>query len=299
MRITNKMMHNTMLRNLNQGLSRMDGINGQLSSGKRIQLPSDNPVDTVKIMQLRTSLNETEQFISNVEDGMSWLDSTDSALGEVTAVLHRARELAVYGASDTLEESSRDAIAAEIDQLLENVGQLANSNHGGRYLFSGQSTQQQPYSAAGGYNYEGDHGPIRHEISPGSTLEVNIHGDKVFSFDVAGTEHSIFQVLQGMADDLRNGDTAMLGNERLQQLDGALEAILSGRAEVGAKHNRLELAHNRLEDLKVNFSSLFGKVHDVDVAEAIMDLKAAENIYRTALSVGARIIQPSLVDFLR
>lgn len=297
MRITNKTMNNNLLRNLQSGLQRMDKYNQQLATGRKVQLPSDDPVAASSIMRLRGSLNETEQYLKNVDAGISWLEATDSVLGEVTTVLHRARELSIYGASDTLEDSSREALAREVEQLYDNVIQLANSTHGGKYLFSGQKTTTRPFVHPGSNDplvapdFEGDNAQIAQEIAAGSKLGVSIDGEETFM--------PIFGALADIYNNLMAGNTSELGEDNLGDLDTALDSLLTSRSEVGAKVNRLELAGERLTDLKLNLSKLHSNVADVDVAETIMHLKSEENVYQTALSVGARIIQPSLVDFLR
>ncbi len=321
MRITNKSMNNTMLRNLNQGLGRLDRFQQQLATGKRVLLPSDDPASVTSIMQLKSSLVENEQYIKNVDDAYSWMDSTDTVFDSITNVLHRARELTVYSATDSLSHSDRQTIADEIEQLFGNVLQLANSTHGGKYLFSGQMTTTLPFHRVstdpssedymqityqGGYrDYQNPDNPrdlasLNVEIGVGSELAINaINAD---NRDGEVTEHlftPVFDILHNLHHSLKTGDTGSLGTSDLAELDVVFDQILSHRSETGAKMNRVELSRERLTDLKLNLSKLLSNARDVDVTEAIMHLKAEENVYRTALSVGARIIQPSLVDFLR
>ncbi len=343
MRITNKVMNNNMLRNLNDNLRRLDRTNQQLATGRRVQFPSDDPVGAGAIMRLRSSLFENEQYLRNVDQGISWLDATDSVLKDATSLLHRARELAVYGSSGTLDSSAQSALADEMNQLFDNLVQLGNASHGGRQLFAGQETRTIPFSLRdtdsiveqlqterpdqdwqalaedpeawaaalgqlaledeplfffgfgdsfvqynGGY---GDSAALVREIGVGANVQLNLLGSETFG--------SLFSVLAEASHHLAAGNTAELGTQTLEKFDSALETLLGNYSEVGAKTNRLELAQARLNDLKVNLTALFSESHDVDVAESIMHLKAEENTYRTALSVGARIMQPSLVDFLR
>lgn len=297
MRITNRTMNSNLLRNLNNGMSRMNKYNMQLATGKTVQVPSDDPVKAGAILRLRSSLRETEQYKRNTEEGLSWLDATDITLGETTKVIHRVQELAVYGANGTLDESSRLALAREVEQLMDNVLQLGNSTHGGRFLFSGQKTQTRPFSKVDGGGvlvppiYEGDDGELVREIGGGAEMSLNLPGDRVFD--------PIFEVLANVHNNLVSGNTEELSQNTIGELDDALDQLVRHRAEIGAKHNRAELAYERLADLGLNLTQLLSKSEDVDVAETIMHLKFEENIYQTALSVGARIIQPSLVDFLR
>ncbi len=318
MRVTNTTLTNNMLRNLNSVLRRLDKYQQQLYTGKRVSLPSDDPASVANIMSLRTSLTETEQYLSNVEDAYSWLDSTDTVFSSVTSILHRAKELTIYSATETLSDSDRQAIAAELEQLYDNVLQLANSTHGGKYLFAGQKNTTIPYQRKsadpqdpdyftivyhGGFIAEDgrDLSSMNMQINPNAVLSVNVSyahenipgevEDKLFT--------PIFAALEKVIDNTKNNDTQALSGENLGELDIILDKILSYRSVVGAKINRIELSKERLQDLEVNLTKLLSKDQDIDVAEVIMHLKSEENVYRRALAVGARILQPSLMDFLR
>ena len=146
MRITNRVMNNNLLLNLNRGLQRLDRINNQLGSKKQISVPSDDPVKAGIILRTSTSIRETEQYLRNIESAESWLDASDIVMKDVLSVLHRAKELAVAGASSHLDVTDRRALADEVGQLHSNLLQLANSTHGGRALFAGQKTDVVPFT---------------------------------------------------------------------------------------------------------------------------------------------------------
>src|SRR5690554_4265444 len=145
MRITNRTMSNNLLLNLQRSMSRLDRLNSQLGSKKQIRVPSDDPVKAGDILRMRTSLRETEQYVRNTDSAASWLESADIVLKDVISVIHRAKELANRGASTHLDDTSRQALADEVYQLHDNLVQLANSTHGGRYLFGGHQTQSPPF----------------------------------------------------------------------------------------------------------------------------------------------------------
>jgi flagellar hook-associated protein 3 FlgL len=307
MRVTNKMMNNNLLMNLNRGMERLERINNQLGTKKKVNLPSDDPVKAGVIMRTNSSIRETEQFIRNLDAAASWLDATDVVLQDVMSVIHRARELAVAGASTHLDDSARKALADEVAQLHGNLLQLANSTHGGRYIFAGQHTDTQPFSGGevdedsigdvvflGGIVLSDEELSIDFEIGAGVTMGVNVidydpkDGEKVFQ--------PLFQALQKLYGELKGQGNP---DVPLGELDAALDNVLSKVSEVGGKQNRVQLANARLGDLRLNLTKILSEEQDLDYAEAIMELKMEEFAYRTALAVGARIIQPSLVDFLR
>lgn len=298
MRVTNSMMVANFLNNLSNNMREMDKIQEQLSTGKKISRPSDNPVAVIYSLRLNSSLTEAEKYLDNAAAANSWLYTTDTALRQAGDILQRVRELTVEGANDIIPQASRDAIAKEVAQLREQLVQVANTSHDGRFVFGGFKTTQAPFDAAG--NYTGTASPggnIEYEIGISIKITVNITGDVVFKNPPAPVD--VFQLLTNIENDLLTGNTANLTNLRIGELDRALDNVIARRAEAGAKMNRLEMTQLRLEEARMNFGELLSSTEDIDMAEVITQLKMQENVYRTALSSGARIIQPTLLDFLR
>jgi len=302
MRITNRTINNNLLLNLNRSLGRLDNLNNQLGSKKQIRVPSDDPVKAGVILRMNTSVRETEQYVRNADAAVSWLDASDIVFQDVISVIHRAKELANRGASTHLDDTSRQALADEIYQLHDSLQQLANSTHGGRYLFSGQKTQTLPFkvddpSVPGEIpkmTFQGDEGQIEFEIGVNVTMAVNMKGKDIF-FGTDGSD-GLFAIMKDLHTQLANGESS---GPSMGKLDEALDNVLRQVSELGGKQNRVELAQERLKDLTLNLKKIRSEAEDLDYAEAIMNLKMEEFAYRTALSVGARIIQPSLIDFLR
>lgn len=309
LRVTNFMMSQRMLENLWASMRRLDRWNQQLSTGRRISLPSDDPAGTEAAMRLRTTMHATEQYVRNVDDAISWLEATDAALGQVTQALQRARELVVYASNGTLPEDSRQALAMEMNQLVHDLVNVANTKHGQRYLFSGENTLVQPFTMTyvdpadpaspiaqvtyhgTSYMPAGGHRGLELEIEAGITLRYNIFGDDAFG--------QAFEALIRAREHMEQGDIEALSSTDLQAVDDALDNLVRWRSEAGARVNRLELVRDRLQQNLINLEKLSGEIEGVDIAEVIMRLKMEENVYRAALGAGARIIQPTLLDFLR
>ncbi|MFO7319215.1 MAG: flagellar hook-associated protein FlgL, partial [Bacillota bacterium] len=215
-RVTNQMMSQRMLENLWASMRRLDKWNQQLSTGRRISLPSDDPADTETAMRLRTLLREGEQYVRNVDDALAWLEATDAALNHATQVLQRARELIIYGGNGTLTDEARQALATEMNQLIHDLFAVANTKHGQRYLFAGENTLIRPFEAIleepadpsspvvdfqyHGTRYEPADGfdGLELEIEAGNTLRYNIFGNDVFE--------PIFDVLIAVREHLENGN---------------------------------------------------------------------------------------------
>ncbi|ADU50320.1 flagellar hook-associated protein 3 [Thermaerobacter marianensis DSM 12885] len=295
MRITGGMMITTLLADLRRAQERLSTYQNRLASGKQVQRPSDDPVATVDSLRLRARLAEVDRLRANAEDARDWLEITDSALDRATQILQRARELAIRAASGTLPDSSLDAIAAEVQQLRDHLLEVANTTLGDAYIFGGLATQQPPYVAdpasATGVAYQGINGPVEREVAPGTTVAVNVPGDA--AFDPA------FDALGQMAAALAARDLPTVGGAVVAALDDAIDGLLRFRAEVGAKVNRIELGLYRLDEIRIDTERLLSGVEDADIAETAMRLSVSEAAYRAALMAGARIVQPTLMDFLR
>lgn len=308
MRVTNNMMINNFLINLNKNTERMDRFQRILASGKLIQYPSDDPVGTVTVMKLKKDVSSIDQYQKNVDDANSWLELTDTSLSNITDILNRIRELAVQGSNGTNSPSDTQAIASELVQLKEQLVNIGNTRYSDRFIFGGMNTTSEVYTLNssnpnGGVDYNGsDNGtitgdPWKIEFNVGANdrILINITGKQIFGDTT--TPDNIFKLIDDIVTKLNAGDTNAVSSY-IEDIDNYINNILSIRADIGARMNRVELTKNRLSDDQTNFTNLLSKAEDADIAKVIMDLTNAENVYTASLNVGARIIQPSLVDFL-
>ncbi|KJS85389.1 MAG: hypothetical protein JM58_08730 [Peptococcaceae bacterium BICA1-8] len=296
MRVTQGVIIKNMLRNYSGGMSKMDKLSMQMSTGKRINKPSDDPAGVITALRLRTKLHQNEQFKKNVGDAISWMEGAESTFNSVTDLLQRVRELTVKGANGTNDESALSAIADEVKQLKDEVGNLANTTLDDRYIFGGTRTMDKPYDPTTG-TWIGNTNGISYEISENIKMQVNFEGS-VFGVN-SNNEPDMFTTLEKIVTDLEAGNFSELSGTDLEDLDKHINNLLGVRSEAGAKLNRLELVQTRLDDMEINYTKILSDNEDVDMAKLIIDLKNQENVYRASLAAGARIIQPSLADFLR
>ena len=295
MRITNGSIMNNYLYNLNNNLENMQKYQNQLSTGKEISKPSDAPFLATKAMNLHTSLDRNEQYLKNIEDSIGWTEMTDSALGDITDIVQRIRELTVYGANGSLADADMEAIAMEVEQNIEGLAQIGNTNYDGRYVLAGQETTKPPFSVSGNMlSYTGDAGTLERELSENVTMSVNVSGNRIMD----GGSESLQDTLKNIMDRLQSGQGGELSSDSLEKLDEHLENILSVRAEIGAKCNRLESAKSKNEAETLNMTELLSKTEDIDIAEKIMEFSMMQSVYQSSLATGARILQPSLLDYL-
>lgn len=296
-RVTQTMLNNNMLRNLSRSMGQMDKYQEQLSSGRKVARPSDNPVIASRGMHYRTSLAQIEQYHRNASEAQAWMELSDKSLDEAGSILQRVRELTINSGNAALQSDSFEAMAKEIAQIKEHLGSIANQTMGSRYIFGGTDTKTPPYNTTTGKFENTNSQEIQLEMSEGVLVAVNLDPQQVFNYKgPTGTEDNIFGLLDKMVEDLKNGKNAL---EHLPALDMQLDNLGAQRSTLGARMNRIELVQGRLEDQDLNVSKLMTENEDADVAEVITNLKTQENVHRAALGAGARIIQPSLLDFLR
>jgi flagellar hook-associated protein 3 FlgL len=303
------MLVNNMINAMGSNLTRMEKYQRQLATGKKIEFPSDDPIVATRALKLRTDVAEIDQFKRNVKDAQSWMDITENTVGNIGDILQRARELTVHASNGTLTGDDTRKIKEEIDQLQKQVIQLANTTYSGRYIFTGYKTDKALMDSTGDFITDVTMAEnIKYQVGVGDDINVNVTGAALFnnSVDIAAgpaPAGTIIDNLKKLSAALNvvpptNPDTSLIGS-LIGKFDVNMETVLSVRADIGARQNRMELTENRLASDNINFTKLMSENEDVDEAETIMNLKNEENVYRASLAGGARIIQPTLVDFLR
>lgn len=304
MRITNNMLSSKTLENLNGAMERLSKLQAQITSGHIITTPSDDPVGAAAAIEFKTTIGQLEQYARNLDSASSWLDASDSAMASVSNVLHRARELAIQGANDSTSNVDKAAIANEVSQLIDQAVSVGNSTYAGQYVFSGSNVNTPPFALVGNpptsYTYSGDAKEIRRLFNNQSgqadptglppCIVVNTPGDATFG--------PILTSLIALRNALTGGSSSAVG-ATVTGLDQALDSVISARAQAGARMNRIADEKIRLDSLKTNVTGLLSQVQDVDMTEAITRFAQQQNVYQTALAAGAKVMQPSLLDYLK
>ncbi|MEA3435312.1 MAG: flagellar hook-associated protein FlgL [Thermodesulfobacteriota bacterium] len=297
MRVTNKMMTDTVSANLFRQAIRLLDAQEIVSSEKIINRPSDDPIGMGKVLDYRKTISSLDQYQRNVTHGKMWVEHTEVVLDEVNDLLRQAKEIAIAQSEGTSERDDRATAAEQVKNIYDQVMQLANTKLGGRYMFAGHQTTAVPFTHDAAYNatYHGDTGEIRVVIGENLDLAVNADGTQVFD---NGTD--TFDILRQLKDALENPvyNQADISNQ-IQPLIDADTQVEIVRSEGAANYTRLELTESQLKILKLNVENMLSETEDADMAEAIINLKSEETGYETALAAAARVIQPSLINFLR
>ncbi|MBJ7472056.1 MAG: flagellar hook-associated protein FlgL [Solirubrobacteraceae bacterium] len=299
-RVTHNMMSQHLLADIRRSNSEIARTSNEISSQKKITTASDDPTGAHRALRLRAELAENAANQTGVDATLAWTGTTEAALKSVNDIIHRTRELVIQASNDTLQPADRALIAKELTQLVEQVKSSANAKVGDQYVFSGQASGTAPYTAGPVDTYAGDTAAVVRTIGPGQTVQVNVNGDDLF-----GGTPGDGKLLDTMRTAIANlttstpADLASLRGPVLQDLTANLDTLLSARAQIGAVQNRAALADSRLDDVTLAVTDQLSNVEDVDMAEAITRLSSQQTAYQAALSAGANVIQPSLMDFLR
>lgn len=299
-RVTQFSLQRSSLQHLQSNLSRMGNLQEQLSSGKKLSRPSDDPAGTVDAMRIRADQRAAAQHERNVTNGISWLSTIDSTLLQLSPRVADIKERVIAASNDSLSDVQRHAIAVELDAIAEELVGMANTTYLGRSVFAGTSSAgaayevgTDPVTGRPTYTYTGTPGSsVERRISETTTVRVDSDGLNVFG----DGEDSLFALVNAIADDLRNGNPV---GGRIDEVESFFNAIQYEIGTIGTRYNQANNAKEAIADRKVALTSQLVSVEDIDLPATIVELGMQEVAYNAALSATARVLQPTLLDFLR
>jgi len=293
MRITNNTMIEDAKYNISKLSEQIAKYNKIATTGKKVDKPSDDPAGITKILNTNSHISSADQFLKNITAVKLKMNTNDSSLESAENLLIRAKEISIAQSTGTVSSEDRLASAKEVDGIILELVQIGNTKLGSQYIFSGTDTLTKPFSESGSYN--GNSQQINVEIGEGVQVPVNVTGGKVFKGDGGGVD--ILQTLIDLKTALETNDVLSVAG-KLSQIDQGLDQILRSRAEVGATINLLDNATSRLSNTKDNLTEILSGLQDADIVSAYSDLTLAQYALQGALAATAKIIQPSLLNYL-
>ncbi|WP_438348845.1 flagellar hook-associated protein FlgL [Paenibacillus sp. FA6] len=299
-RVTSSMMNTQLLSNLNRNNYSMNKMENQISTGRKINKPSDDPVGVTYALRYRSDLASNEQYQTSTDAAIGWLDTTDTNMAQATDVMHRIKDLTIQGATGTVPQAGLDAINQEIQELKAYLVDIGNMQIRGKYIFNGQQYDQAPYQLSDTVTdyaaINPDTAAVEYSIGDGVTFRMNTSGSEFFG---TSTEpDNVFKLLDDLSAALASGDTAGV-SAQLVNIESRTTKMLASQTEVGARTNRVELVQNRLTDGNLNLTTLQSKVEDADIASLLIQATSAQTIYQAALKSSAQIMSTSLMDYMR
>lgn len=290
-RVTASSMTSSAMRQLQTNLSELSRLQEQATSQRAFLAPSDDPTAAATTLRLHAEQRRTDQYARNIDDGMAWLATADSAISASTALLARARNLTVQGANDgAMDATAKEAIAVELEGIREELLAQANTTVLGRSVFAGTSDTA-AFDAAGAFSGLPGAEVVR-RVSDQASIRVDTDGAAVFGTD----GDSAFAMLDRIIADLRGGVNI---GPRLEEINQRRSAMLSAQGAVGARQSQMERVKETTLQDSVSLEARRAAVEDVDSVEVLVRLQAQELVYRSALAVTGRVLQPTLMEFLR
>lgn len=311
-RTTIGMMSNQALNIINDNLNGMSRLQEQLASGKRINRISDDPLALTRLQALTNTMTQDDQYIKNIDGALSEAQIADNTLNSVIDIIQRAKELATQSANTSTSQQGMNAIALEVDQLINQIVQLSNTSIGDKFLFGGKQTGAPPFArtnddVAYTGNAPTDAWQRNVEISPNVDVTMNLNGESVFGqvgvtapgpppvFSAAST--GLFKTLVNLKLNLQQGDKTEI-RLRLDDIDNSLSTVSSQQANLGALVNRLDSTKARINDRRAVLTQQYAAIQAVDLPSLVTNLQQQQNTYQASLSVVAKIQQTTLLDYI-
>lgn len=299
-RISQQLLVSRVLFNLRSQTDRLQNLQDQLSTQLRVNRPSDDPLAARRAINARADSANNDQYLTNIASLKVGSQETESAITTVNKLVIRAKELSLQASNGINGPAQMNAFAVEVNQIIENVFQQSNHVTNGRYIFAGTRTDNPAFTATRDANgditavtFQGNDTKINSEVSDGVYISTNETGQDVFADNV-----NVFQTLIDLRNNLRANNSGAIQTQ-LTQLDQSRDQLLGAVSRVGATQNRLENVDAGIRDLQTQLENVLSEAIDADYAEVIVNLNAESNAYQAALNAGARVIQPSLLDYVR
>jgi flagellar hook-associated protein 3 FlgL len=287
-RVTNKMISDSALRGLQANLTRNAKLQEQMSSGRLVTRPSDNPAAATSSMQMRTQQRLDTQYLSNIGNAAGRLNTADGALRDISDLLRRAKELVVNAQDPSLPNASRDAISAELQVIQRGVTDSYNTQWLGRPIFGGTVPGSVALDSTGAYI--GNDQPVTARIA----REVSVR------IDVSGTAAGADFVPGLLTDLAANIAAGAVDTDGLQgQLDTIHQQLLTTLGDVGARAAQVATTKNRVDNEQLDLKTRISNNEDVDLPKAILELQSSAVAYQASLGAAGKILQTSLLDYLR
>jgi flagellar hook-associated protein 3 FlgL len=301
-RITPAMVTSSTLNDLTSSLAALERTTDELSSGRTILEPSDNPYGASRVIDLNSQLEGLSAYESDAQDGISWENTASSAMSNMNAIAQRVRELVVQAANGTNNQSDLNTIALEVEQLTESVKQDADTQYAGQYVFAGTATTTAPYEQGPNDEYKGNAETVSRAVGPGASVTITTNVSTLLGNGEAAEDGKLLDTLRTIAQHLRGGtaeDKEALGTTDLTNLDTNLETLSQLQAVSGSAIDQLRVALTRNEDLQTSITESLSNTEDTNIAATSIAYANEQAAYEAALRAGATIVQESLLNFLQ
>lgn len=324
MRITNASMVRSHLYDTQNNLTNMSKINQQISTGKVINTVSDDPHKAIKIMNINNEIKYTEKYNYNIDESVGWMNTTDGALDNVGNLLGEIKETILKVGNGTYSQNEMKSLNEDMNEKIKQLADTLNSTHGGKYLFGGSSVDDAPITVI--ENPDGtvklefskdkngqtipNTDDLKADISSGINIDYNISVGEILNIkDGNGNTVNLLDEINNLStlmNDIANGDeqTAAKAKETLLndtkgKIDTLFDHVVNERTSLGVKVSTAEKIKEFNDDNIINMKNVLSLDQDTDHVEKFIELKSLELVYQASIQVGAKLIQPTILDYIR
>jgi flagellar hook-associated protein 3 FlgL len=300
-RIASVTVSQTVLHDISESFSTVQRTGEELSSGKAIEQPSDNPFGAARAIELQSTLDGLSSYANNVQEALAWQNTATGALTSIGKVITRAREIALQSGSGVDNKEELAMLGRSIEQLTEQVKADANTKYAGQYIFSGTKSTTAPYQMGGEDAYQGNGETIARAIAPGVSLGLGTNISTLLGSGVPAGDGKLLDVLRTIAKQLQEGTPEALQSVRTSGLEGLERAEVTLdqiQSHIGVVTDQLSAAEGSIEALRTSTSAALANTTEVNFARAATEYSTQQIAYEAAMHAGANIIQMSLLNFM-
>ena len=297
-RVTLETIINSTIASVQLSSLRMQKYQEKITTGKEINRASDDPAGTRRVLSLRAEGLQLEQYSKNIVSSIQSLEYNSSALNGAADLLSRIQELAIVGVNGATDQEGRNAIASEMNGILESILKVANTSRMGLYIFAGTKTTTRPFestrNSAGDVSavtYMGNREKIKYPVGPGFSSQVNQPGAETFM------DNNLFSSIISLRDNLASG-AIQFAKDEMTNVENAHTDITHFMSKAGAVASALEFSDNRIKDTQVALQATLGDIEGADLAEIVLKLKEQEGVLQAALASGMFMLNTSILDYM-
>lgn len=301
MRITQSMMTQDFLYNITNDNNRMANLENQLSTGKTLNEPSDNPLAVSQDMSINATLSETTGYQNAISQGLTWMNSTSAALSNLNSALQQIQEVTLNGVNGTNQDpAALNALSATAQQMVGDVSQIMDSQQGTRYLFGGTATQTAPSTYLLGSTLSAPTGASSNLsllVAAGIEIPVNVTATSLMLTIPSGGTADLSQTLTSIVADLKTGNQGNLSTD-LQNLNAGMSQVTGLEADLGSREVRMNALNSQMSQYSNLVTNEKGVIEDANMAQVITQFNTDQTVYQAALKLGSQVLLPTLVSYL-
>jgi len=300
MRITQNMLTQQFLYNITSDNSRMSSLENELSTGKSLNQPSDNPLAVSEDMSINSTVTQTTGFQNTISQGQTWMSNTSAAMSNLNTALQQIQQLVLTGVNGTnTDASAQSALAASAKQFVSDISQIMDSKEGTRYLFGGTAISTSPSSYMFGTSTlaAGASANVSMLVAPGIEIPVNLSASSLMLNTAVGATANLGATLTSIVNDLAAGSQSSL-NIDLSNLSAGMTQVTNLESDLGSRQIRMTAVSNQMSQYATLVTNEKGTIEDANMASVITKFNTDQNVYQAALKLGSQILQQTLVSYL-